>query len=103
MENSKAYDVIIVGGGPAGLTAGIYAARSGLKTVILEKAMVGGQVSITPMVENWPGFRSIAGKQLMEMINAQVRLLRFELQTINYLFKIYQKRAELEEVIGGPL
>ncbi len=66
-------DVIIVGGGPAGLTAGIYAARSGLKTVILEKTMVGGQVSITPMVENWPGFRSIPGKQLMEMINAQVR------------------------------
>jgi len=66
-------DAIIVGGGPAGLTAGIYAARSGLKTVIVEKAMVGGQVSITPMVENWPGFRSIPGKQLMEMINAQVR------------------------------
>ena len=66
-------DVIIIGGGPAGLTAGIYTARSGLKTVILEKAMVGGQVSITPMVENWPGFRSIAGKQLMDMINAQVR------------------------------
>jgi thioredoxin reductase (NADPH) len=66
-------DLIIVGGGPVGLTAGIYAARSGLKTVILEKAMVGGQVSITPMVENWPGFRNIPGKQLMEMINAQVR------------------------------
>jgi thioredoxin reductase (NADPH) len=66
-------DVIIIGGGPAGLTAGIYAARSGLKTVILEKAMVGGQVSITPMVENWPGFRNIPGKQLMDMINTQVR------------------------------
>jgi thioredoxin reductase (NADPH) len=66
-------DVIIVGGGPAGLTAGIYSARSGLKTVILEKAVVGGQVSITPMVENWPGFRNIPGKQLMDMINAQVR------------------------------
>jgi thioredoxin reductase (NADPH) len=66
-------DAIIIGGGPAGLTAGIYAARSGLKTVIVEKAMVGGQVSITPMVENWPGFRSIPGKQLMDMINAQVR------------------------------
>jgi thioredoxin reductase (NADPH) len=66
-------DVIIVGGGPAGLTAGIYAARSGLKTVIIEKAVTGGQVSITPVVENWPGFRSIPGKQLMEMINAQVK------------------------------
>lgn len=72
-EEQIEVDVIIVGGGPAGLTAGIYAARSGLKTVILEKAMVGGQVSITPMVENWPGFRSIPGKQLMYMINSQVR------------------------------
>lgn len=72
-EEQIEVDVIIVGGGPAGLTAGIYAARSGLKTVILEKAMVGGQVSITPMVENWPGFRNIPGKQLMDMINSHVR------------------------------
>ncbi len=66
-------DLIIVGGGPAGLTAGIYAARSGLKTVVLEKDVVGGQVSITPIVENWPGFQRIPGKQLMDMITAQAQ------------------------------
>jgi len=66
-------DLVIVGAGPAGLTAGIYATRSGLKTVILEKSIVGGQVTIAPIVENWPGFQHIAGKQLMELIGAQAR------------------------------
>ncbi|WP_028573586.1 FAD-dependent oxidoreductase [Desulfonatronovibrio hydrogenovorans] len=67
------YDLIIVGAGPAGLTAGIYAARSGLRTVVLEKSVVGGQVALTPVVENYPGFASIPGKGLMEMIEAQAR------------------------------
>lgn len=49
------YDVMILGGGPAGLTAGIYAARGGLKTVLIEKKGVGGQASITPEIENYPG------------------------------------------------
>lgn len=66
-------DLVIVGAGPAGLTAGIYAARSGLKTVILEKSIIGGQVAITPLVENWPGFQQIPGKKLMELITAQAR------------------------------
>jgi thioredoxin reductase (NADPH) len=66
-------DLVIVGGGPAGLTAGIYAARSGLKTIILEKDTIGGQVLITPLVENWPGFQRIPGKQLMDMVSSQVR------------------------------
>ena len=48
-------DLVIIGGGPAGLTGGIYAARSGLKTVILEKGVLGGQVATTPIVENYPG------------------------------------------------
>ncbi len=74
-EHEKVHlvDVVIIGGGPAGLTAGIYAARSGLKTIILEKTIAGGQASITPVVENWPGFTSIPGKQLMDMISNQVR------------------------------
>lgn len=67
------FDLIIVGAGPAGLTAGIYAARSGLKVVVLEKSIIGGQVVITPLVENWPGFQQIAGKKLMELISAQAR------------------------------
>ncbi len=66
-------DLIIVGAGPAGLTAGIYARRSGLNTIILEKDTVGGQVSVTPIVENYPGFQNIPGKKLMAMIAAHAR------------------------------
>jgi thioredoxin reductase (NADPH) len=61
-------DLIIVGAGPAGLTAAIYAERSGLKTLVLEKANIGGQAAITPVVENYPGFTRIPGKVLMDMM-----------------------------------
>jgi thioredoxin reductase (NADPH) len=64
-------DLVIIGAGPAGLTAAIYAERSGLKAVVLEKANIGGQVSITPLVENYPGFTRIAGRTLMDMMAQQ--------------------------------
>lgn len=74
MGEQERVDLAIIGAGPAGLTAAIYAERSGLKTVVLEKAVVGGQVSITPVVENWPGIKSIPGAKLMEMMGEQARL-----------------------------
>ena len=52
---SKIYDVIILGGGPAGLTAGLYAGRSRLSTLIIEKGQDGGQIAITDEIENYPG------------------------------------------------
>jgi thioredoxin reductase (NADPH) len=64
-------DVVIIGAGPAGLTAAIYTERSGLNTVVLDKANIGGQVAITPVVENYPGFTKIAGKTLMDMMAQQ--------------------------------
>ena len=64
-------DLIIVGAGPAGLTAAIYGERSGFRSVVLEKGVIGGQVTVTPVVENYPGFTSIPGKKLMELISAQ--------------------------------
>ncbi len=64
-------DLVIVGGGPAGLTAGLYAGRSGLKSVVLEKATVGGQVLITPVVENYPGFSQIGGRALVDVMYQQ--------------------------------
>ena len=66
-------DVVVAGAGPAGLTAAIYAARSGLSAVVLEKSVIGGQVALTPVVENYPGFANVPGKQLMEMIADQAR------------------------------
>ncbi len=61
-------DLLIVGGGPAGLTAGIYAVRSGLKTAIIERQALGGQVALTPVVENYPGFTSVGGKTLVDIM-----------------------------------
>lgn len=61
-------DLVIVGGGPAGLAAGIYAVRSGLKSVIIERDALGGQVSTTPLVENYPGFAQVGGKTLVDIM-----------------------------------
>lgn len=58
------YDVIIIGAGPAGITAGIYCKRANLKTLILEKESIGGQIASSPLVENFPGFKSISGAEL---------------------------------------
>lgn len=64
-------DLLIIGAGPAGLTAAIYAERSGLNSVVAEKSNIGGQVAITPIVENYPGFTKIGGKTLMDMMAQQ--------------------------------
>jgi len=61
-------DLVIIGGGPAGLSAGIYAARSGLKTVVVEKGVLGGQVALTPVVENYPGLKQVGGKTLVDIM-----------------------------------
>jgi thioredoxin reductase (NADPH) len=61
-------DLVIVGAGPAGLTAGIYAARSGLRAVVIEKGALGGQVATTPVVENYPGLTQVGGKTLVDLM-----------------------------------
>ena len=61
-------DLLIVGGGPAGLTAGIYAVRSGLNSAVIERKALGGQVATTPVVENYPGFTQIGGKALVDIM-----------------------------------
>lgn len=58
------FELIIVGGGPAGLCAGIYAVRRGIKTLIIEKGVVGGQVLLAPEIGNYPGFPSVSGTDL---------------------------------------
>lgn len=63
-ELPRDWDVIIVGGGPGGLTAAIYLGRYGLKTLVIEREAPGGKVSINPIVENYPGFTSIMGEEL---------------------------------------
>ena len=58
------YDVLIVGGGPAGIAAGIYAKRAGRKVAIIEKYAPGGQLNFIGKIENYPGFEEIEGAEL---------------------------------------
>jgi len=67
-------DVIIIGGGPAGLTAGIYAGRARLKTLLLEESLVGGLAALTAVIENYPGFpEGITGEELSKRLEQQAR------------------------------
>jgi len=61
-------DLVVVGGGPAGLTAGIYAERAGLKTSVIERGVLGGQIATTAVVENYPGFQQVGGKMLVDIM-----------------------------------
>ena len=82
------YDAIIIGGGPAGLTAGIYLSRARMDTLLIEKALPGGQAILTEIIENYPGFpHGIAGPELMQKMEEQA--VRFGLK-IEY--------GEVEEV-----
>jgi thioredoxin reductase (NADPH) len=72
--NSSIYDIIIVGGGPAGLTAGLYASRARLKTLLIEKIALGGQVTKSEQIENYPGFEEgISGFQLTQNLEKQAK------------------------------
>lgn len=77
------YDVAIIGGGPAGLTAAIYTARERLRTVVLEKALPGGQAAVTDRIENYPGFpEPVSGAELMERVHRQAE--RFGAEVKNF-------------------
>ena len=67
------YDMVIIGGGPAGLTAAIYAARGGLDTLVIEKSSEGGQIAATEKVENYPGFISVDGLELADKFSEHAK------------------------------
>jgi thioredoxin reductase (NADPH) len=82
MSNSNVWDLVIVGGGPAGLTAGLYAARSRLKTLLVERLGFGGQLLTYEKVDNYPGFpEGISASALTELFSAQA--FRFGLESRN--------------------
>ena len=72
------YEILIIGGGPAGLTAAIYAARAGKHVAVLERGPTGGQIISAPLVENYPGFLSISGAELAQKMTEQAKMLGAE-------------------------
>ena len=88
----KNYQVVIIGGGPAGLTAGLYCARSRLNTLLIEKGMIGGQITYAERVENYPGFpKGISGIELGQLIHEQA--ISYGLETL---------LAEVTKVVPSP-
>ncbi len=81
MAEETVYDLVIVGGGPGGMSAGIYAMRAALKTALIEKGLAGGQVAMSAEVENYPGFEHIGGSELSEKFAQHAK--SYGLATIN--------------------
>ena len=74
------YDLIVVGGGPAGLTVALYAAREGIETLIIERSGIGGQAGVTERVDNYPGFsKGVGGAELADEMRAQVERFGVEI------------------------
>ncbi|MDP3804219.1 MAG: FAD-dependent oxidoreductase, partial [Candidatus Omnitrophota bacterium] len=102
---SDIYDIVIIGGGPAGLTAGIYASRARMKTLLVEKMVCGGQVLVTDRIENFPGFPDgIKGPDLADWMHNQAKRFGLEVKTAEAK-KIAPKMSEKEpfliELSGG--
>ena len=84
----KEIDLIIIGAGPAGLTAAIYAARSNLSTLVLEKDVIGGQVRSSYTIENYPGFNIIKGNELADKMEAQATHLGAIIDEFDFIEKV---------------
>ncbi|NLW84951.1 MAG: FAD-dependent oxidoreductase [Phycisphaerae bacterium] len=94
----KEYDCIIVGAGPAGLGAGLYAARDRAKTILLEKFYPGGQINTTDRIENYPGYAKISGPDLTNLMLEQVKSFDGEVKTSAEVTKLSRREDGRIEV-----
>jgi len=98
---SKIYDVIVLGAGPAGLTAGLYAGRSRLSTLIVEKGQDGGQIAITDEIENYPGqiVEGESGPSLIARMSEQAK--KFGAERVSDVIKEVQLEGDVKKLIGN--
>lgn len=90
----KEIDLIIIGAGPAGLTAAIYASRANLETLVLEKDVIGGQVRLSYTIENYPGFKSIKGNELADQMEEQASALGANIDEFDFIESVSLKDEE---------
>jgi len=96
------YDLAIVGGGPAGLAAAIYAAREGIEVVVIEKSALGGQAGVTERVDNYPGFpEGVGGAELAEKFVAQARRYGVELLSAVGVESVGKEGEDVQLSLGG--
>ena len=81
MQQNNLYDLIVIGAGPAGLTSAIYMARARYKTLVLEKGDIGGQITITSEVVNYPGIQRTDGKELTAQMAKQAKAFGAEIKS----------------------
>lgn len=95
MDNIKK-DLIIIGGGPAGLTSAIYASRAGIDTLVIDNYIAGGQVATSDIIENYPGFLKISGAELSEIITQQAQKNGAEVKQLENLESVYLSNDKKE-------
>ncbi|WP_029513237.1 NAD(P)/FAD-dependent oxidoreductase [Mycoplasmopsis primatum] len=98
MEQNVLYDVVIVGSGPGGLNAALYASRSGLKTLIIEKEVPGGKINSTTEVENWLGTKKVSGYELADMLYSHAMSFGSQFKSANVI-KINHLANNLQEIV----
>ncbi|NCB18141.1 MAG: FAD-binding protein [Bacteroidia bacterium] len=104
MDNTKHYDVIVLGAGPAGLTAGIYLSRARLKTLIVSEGVAGGQMVLTHEIANYPGVESISGYQLANIMKKQAKSFGCEIRSNISIARIELKGSiKSVELSGGEV
>ncbi len=98
--DSNCYDAIVIGGGPAGLTAGIYLSRAKIKTLILNEGVAGGQLILTHEIANYPGVENISGYKLANIMKKQAKSFGAEIKTISVHPQI-ETEGNLKKVVVG--
>src|SRR5512145_2609665 len=102
------YDVVVIGAGPAGMTAGLYAGRAMLKTIVLERGAPGGELLNTEMIEDYPGFEQVQGWELAQKFESHARKFGAEFRTagVTAIRKIdgemFETRTDTGEIYRSP-
>ena len=91
---SDVFDIVIVGAGPGGLAAGLYASRAKMKSVVLEKELPGGQINKTGFIEDYPGFSSIDARELVDKMLCHAKEFGAQIQSTDAT-AVHKKRRYL--------